>query len=746
MTAMLWLPLLALLGVPDPAPFGFSGIELFKAGTQAKCLITADFNGDGRTDFALANNERSRIEIFLQKSPAELAAPPDKPAHYDDVNEIRDDARFRKVTIPLESTVHAMIAVDLESDGKPELVVRGTPSRLTVWKQREADQWTAHQKLKIKQGQGPRQSLLATDLNGDGRPDLIMLEKEAIKLFLQNEAGRLQPPETFPTALRDATGVDLVKPDKGTPALVLIRLGNDNGVAVRPLLGKSLGPEWIFRTGKLKSAYLPPNAERVSVIAVMSVSDRLHRKSIRVAANDDLVFETPISLYPQPPERGVKERGVTAGDVDGDGLTDVVVSRPSASHLCVYVQDKAGFFHAPRTSSTFADTIASQIGDFNGDGKTDVLVVSSEEQVVGLATWEGDRLTFPVRIAGITDKPLAALAIALDKPDQLDLAVVTEKDRKYALQVVSGFKGEARTVKLDFLKRKPTRLLAVDIDGDGDRDLAVVTDRDDLGLVLNEGGGKLTALGSEAFGGRWLLKDVDARTFTVTSLADGREAILVAKKTLGRAVALDANRKLVIVEQFGAGENTKLIGVARSGDEMVVVDETAGELLVLRKTEGEWKRVQTIELPSAIVRRVQAAAFRPDGATDLLLTEKSGFIVVRRGQRETKLESDWSYESEVKEARLWRVAQGDLNHDGKPDLAVTDNEKRALEILLPPTGGEQKTGAVKRALRFEIFEEQSGYRRRSNTVREMLIADVTGDRKDDLLFLLHDRVVLYPQE
>lgn len=743
MTGLLWLPLLVLFGAQDQLPFGFSGIELYKAGAQARCLITADFNGDGHLDFALANNERSRIEIFLQKSPSEVTAPDKKKAHYDDVNEIHDDARFRKVTIPLESTVHAMIAADLESDGKPELVVRGTPSRLTVWKQHEPDQWTKAQKLKIKQGMGPRQSLLATDLNGDGRPDLIMLGKESIKVFLQSEAGRLQPPETFPTALRDATGMNLVRPKDAPPVLVMFRLGNDDGMAVRPLLGKSLGPEWILRTGKMKSAYLPPETDHVSVIAVMSVSNRLHLKAIRKGDNKDSVFETPIALYPQPPERGVNERGVIAGDVDGDGLTDVVVSRPSASNLCVYLQDKNGYFRAPRTSSTFADTIASQIGDLDGDGKLEVLVVSAEEQVVGLAAWEGERLAFPKRVGGITGKPLAAIGIALEKPDRLDLAVVTEEKRKYALQVLSGFQGEARTIKLDFLKRKPTRLLAVDIDGDGDQDLAVVTDRDDLALVLNEGGGKLTALGSEAFGGRWLLKDADTRTFTVTRLADGREAILVAKKTMGRAVALDENRKLVIVEQFGAGENTKLIGVARSGDEMVVVDERAGELVVLRKSDGEWKRVQDIDLPTSIVRSVRAVAFRPGGATDLLVAERSGFIVVRRGTHEAKVESMWSYESQVKGARLWRIAEGDLNQDGKRDLVVTDNEKRSLEILVTPVGG---IGAVKRALRFEIFQEQTGYRGRSNTVREMVIADVTGDKKNDLLFLLHDRVVLYPQE
>jgi hypothetical protein len=30
--------------------------------------------------------------------------------------------------------------------------------------------------------------------------------------------------------------------------------------------------------------------------------------------------------------------------------------------------------------------------------------------------------------------------------------------------------------------------------------------------------------------------------------------------------------------------------------------------------------------------------------------------------------------------------------------------------------------------------------------REALIADVTGDKKNDLIILVHDRVLVYPQE
>jgi len=55
------------------------------------------------------------------------------------------------------------------------------------------------------------------------------------------------------------------------------------------------------------------------------------------------------------------------------------------------------------------------------------------------------------------------------------------------------------------------------------------------------------------------------------------------------------------------------------------------------------------------------------------------------------------------------------------------------------------------AMRFKIFEEKS-YRdskprsKIGTEPREMRIADVTGDGKHDLVTVIHDRIIIYPQD
>jgi hypothetical protein len=52
------------------------------------------------------------------------------------------------------------------------------------------------------------------------------------------------------------------------------------------------------------------------------------------------------------------------------------------------------------------------------------------------------------------------------------------------------------------------------------------------------------------------------------------------------------------------------------------------------------------------------------------------------------------------------------------------------------------------ATRWQVFEERSFRSRRSDLPepREALVADVTGDGKNDLVIIVHDRILVYPQE
>ena len=731
----------------EEAPFGFAGMELYKTHGDSLGLLVGDLNGDGRKDFAVANNAKAKIEIFLQKSPERMAEDAAKPARYDKVNELHDDARFEKELVPHESHIHALVTGDFDGDGSLELAYRGDPPKLVVLK-RKGDRWEKSQDFSIKESAGAVESLLSEDLNGDGRTDLGLLSKEGVSLYLQNAQGRLEPPTLYPTGLDQPTSLYFLRPRQGPPALVLFRAGVQNGVALRQVLGGSLGPEWIFNTGNLRAILPPVQEPKPALLLVSGVSGRLGHYVLQSRADPEAILETPPYLYPLPQEKGNESRSLAWGDVDGDGLLDLVVSNPASSTLEVHLQGKDGLFQPPIRSSTFAESAHLKVGRFHGSGPAQVLLVSTEERIVGLATWQEGRLSFPEPIAGLGGKPLAALAAPLLREDRFDLAAVTEESGEYRLQILAFpefSKASAVSVPLKFLAEKPHRLLALDIDGDRDRDLVVIPASDPFGVVLNEGEGRFTPLGSDEIGGKWLLSGAKASSYGSALLPDGREALLVAKKNIGRAVALDAERKLAVLEQYPGGEEVSWIALARRGDLLFVLDEKTSTLSVLRSEKGEWKGRQEIRLAQGKVERMELGALGPQGEPALLLAGPSGLQVLRPGNLQRSLEPDWSYETDSKEPWLWTMAEGDFNADSRKDLAVIDWKNRNLEILgLPAAEGQ----APSRAFQFEMYEEKTIVRRVSGSggVRAVLSGDLTGDRKDDLLFLIHDRILLYPQE
>jgi len=180
--------------------------------------------------------------------------------------------------------------------------------------------------------------------------------------------------------------------------------------------------------------------------------------------------------------------------------------------------------------------------------------------------------------------------------------------------------------------------------------------------------------------------------------------------------------------------------------EVVLLDKTKSVLWVLERGDGSYKVAREVKVPVFRYREMSAADLNGDKLADLFISGEDRFGIIHAKGNEYQLRRVAQYETELKDGRLDLIAAGDLDSDGRADIVLSELSEHLLEILVPEAGKED----LRRAARFKVFEakaaEATDERRGSREPREILIADVTGDGRADAILLIHDRLIVYPQE
>jgi hypothetical protein len=162
-----------------------------------------------------------------------------------------------------------------------------------------------------------------------------------------------------------------------------------------------------------------------------------------------------------------------------------------------------------------------------------------------------------------------------------------------------------------------------------------------------------------------------------------------------------------------------------------------------RDSAGVWQVVRNISLPYTAFNGLQPIAL---GGTNLNCVGFLGKDAVAWQPLHGKVwelrELD-SYETPIKDGHLNDVVSGDLDNDGRKELIFMETGKNYLDVVM-----FNKNRKLVPATRWQVFEERTFRSRRSDMPepREALVTDVTGDGKNDLVVLVHDRILVYPQE
>ena len=743
--------------------FGFSGREIFPIENGISQLHVADMDGDGLNDIVVVNNARSRINIlFNQTGKTNLTQRPKKVGE-GEINELPPDARFHIESIASEKRISSLIVDDLNGDGRPDIAYYGEPQELIVQYNEGTNTWSEPRRWPIDDGQISPNAMASGDLNGDGRTDLVLLSERYVYFLPQQADHTLGEPQKIPLSspvkavqVLDVDGdgkSDLLLVDWESRYPFRFRLQKQNG---------ELGPEMYFAMPPIRS-YWADNLESNKQVQVITIAQNSGRAQISQFERKPAEKLSGAFLDGQfqvlPLNKTDKaRRGLLWADVNGDGLADLLVAEPESGQLSIYFQEKDGSLSAPKTFSTLAGISDLAVGDWDGDGKPEIFMLSADEKQIGVARLdEKQKLPFPTLIP-LDGKPLAMAVGKLQPGAPTTLAVIVDNDGKRSL-VTRTSDGKTKTQKLnENFKSNPTAMAFHDVDQDGLTDLVVLVPYEKVKLLRQVAGKDFEEIDIAPPGGSleqpWLVSaDVDG---------DGKPELLLPQKNFLRAVVLQSDSALQnstnragwtfkVKDQInGTASNSRIIAAAAvpNGTNPVAslfLLDAERKMLTLseRDTNGIWQVVRNLELPVSEFQNLQSVALGGKSANAVALLGLNSVAWQPLSGPAWELKELDGYETPIKDGHLNDVVSGDLNNDGRKDLVFLETARNYLDLVLFDAHHK-----LVPANRWQVFEERTFRSRRSDLPepREAAVADVTGDHKNDLIVLVHDRIVVYPQE
>jgi hypothetical protein len=332
-------------------------------------------------------------------------------------------------------------AIDLNGDGKPDLVVAdfGTKS-VSVLMNTGTGTFSAAVKYTV--GNSPT-SVAVGDLNGDGFADIAVTNSadNTVTVLLNSGTGTFTVAATYATDLTPSSVAIADLDGNGSNDLAVANQGgNDVSILLNQgsgTFGTAVNYCVVSTTGSCNSVTAVSPAAVIAVDLNGDGKVDLAVGSLGQSVVTLLNGGTGTFTLTAQSSGSQAARGIAAGDFNKDGKQDLVVADNATNGFEIYVGNGAGALPAPLRYLSGLQPYAIAVGDFNKDGKLDVVIANNAENDVAVALGNGDG-TFTDIASYISGANVRALATGVFTGTTTDLLVNSATGGSFSVNMFTG--------------------------------------------------------------------------------------------------------------------------------------------------------------------------------------------------------------------------------------------------------------------------------------------------------------------
>ncbi len=351
---------------------------------------------------------------------------------------------------------------------------------------------------------------------------------------------------------------------------------------------------------------------------------------------------------------GSAPHALAAGDFNGDGRLDLVVANGGGNDVSTLLGQGDGSFLAQATYATGSNPTSVAVGDLNGDGKPDLAIANSYGSAISVLLNLGDG--------------------------------------GFGAQVTYAVPGETIAIA------------ETDLLGDGSLDLVVVDPLDRVDVLFNQGDGTFAA--AVTFG----VGSYPASVAVGDLNGDGKPDVVVGNRNDNTVSLLfnqgDGGFAAQLVYSVGGGPNSVALGDFNGDGELdlAVANSGSGSVSVLLNAGGGVFGAQVTYSAGGAPVWVTVGDFSGDGALDLAVTNSpaTGSPTVQ-----VLLNQGAGFFGAPVPAGTIGIdpqcaAAGDFDGDGRIDLATANWGANDVSVLLNPGVGRSRGTLLSPPLRYAV--------------------------------------------